>query len=290
VIQALDHVVVAVRDLDSAIATYQTLLGRAPSWRAGAHEGGAEIAVFGLGNMAVELMAPSGDGGMAPRLSALLDAQGEGLASLAFAVDGVEHAHRRLARLGLDPEAIVHTVTVDRASGTRRQWWRTRASTRATSGVRVFLLEPSAPPPSPALVDEAAAVAGLDHVVIRTPNPDRAAALYGARLGLDMRLDRTNAAWGARLMFFRCGDLVVEIAHDLAGAVSSGEDRLWGLSWRVPDAASAWTRLRGAGVDVTELRAGRKPGTRVFTVRDQTCGVPTLMLEPPARANETDGT
>src|SRR5262249_8687610 len=157
-------------------------------------------------------------------------------------------------------------------------------------GVRLFLLEPSPPPRSPALADEVAAVTGLDHVVIRTPNPDRAAALYGARLGLDMRLDRTNPAWAARLMVFRCGDLSVELAHDVAAGVSPAHDRLWGLSWRVPDAALAWARLRAAGVDVTELRPGRKPGTRVFTVRDRTCGVPTLMLEPsPARADERQG-
>ena len=49
---------------------------------------------------------------------------------------------------------------------------------------------------------EPTAVSGLDHVVIRTPDPERATALYGARLDLDMRLDRSNPAWGARLLFF----------------------------------------------------------------------------------------
>ena len=34
-----------------------------------------------------------------------------------------------------------------------------------------------------------------------------------------------------------------------------------------------------AGLDVSEVRAGRKPGTRVLTLRDGTCGVPTLLLE-----------
>jgi len=280
-IRALDHVVIAVRDLGAAVAAYETLLGRAPSWRAEAHGGGAEIAAFGLANMAVELMAPSGHGPMAARLRAVLDAGGGGLASLAFAVDDIERAHRRLARLGLDPEPVVAAESVDRGSGARRAWRRTRASTTATHGVRVFLMEQGALPPSPSMAVEAAAVTGLDHVVIRTPDPERAAALYGARLGLDMRLDRANPSWGARLMFFRCGDLIVEIAHDLARGVSAGEDQLWGLSWRVPDAGSARTRLHAAGVDVTELRPGRKPGTRVFTVRDKTCGVPTLMLEPP---------
>jgi catechol 2,3-dioxygenase-like lactoylglutathione lyase family enzyme len=145
--------------------------------------------------------------------------------------------------------------------------------------VRVFLIQRDAPsPPEPPAAPDG--VTGLDHVVIRTPDPERAAALYGARLGLDMRLDRSNPAWGARLMFFRCGDLIVELAHDLSTGVSAGPDRLWGLSWRTDDPPAAITRLRSAGLDVSEARPGRKPGTHVFTVRDGTCSVPTLMLQP----------
>ena len=284
-ITGLDHVVVAVRDLDAAVADYRTLLGRAPSWRAEAHGGGAEVAVFGLRNVGVELMAPSGDGPIADRLLAVLAGEGEGLASLAFAVDDIERAHRRLTRLALGPEPIAAAEGRDRATGACRAWRRTRASTAATHSVRLFLVEGQPVPASALVADASAAVSGLDHVVIRTPDPERAAALYGARLALDLRLDRSNPQWGARLMFFRCGDLIVEVAHDLAAGVSAGPDRLWGLSWRVPDADAARARLTAAGVDVSEVRGGRKPGTRVFTVRDRTCGVPTLVLQPSGNAD-----
>jgi len=279
-ISRIDHVVVVVRDVEAALGTYQTLLGRAPSWRAEAHGGGAEIVTFSLANVSVELMAPVGTGPTAERLQAVLDARGEGLASIAFGVDDVDHAVRRLARVGLDPEPIVAGESIDRLSGERRHWRRTRASTAATHGVRIFMMESTPRPCSALCAPESSAVMGLDHVVIRTPDPVRAAALYGARLGLDLRLDRANPDWGARLMFFRCGDLIVEIAHDLKAGVSSGPDTLWGLSWRVPNASSAHARLRAAGLDVSELRPGRKPGTHVFTVRDKTCGVPVLVLEP----------
>ena len=287
-ITGLDHVVVAVRDLEGAAAAYQSLLGREPCWRAEAHGGGGEIASFGLGNCAVELMAPSGDGPMAERLRGVLDAQGEGLASIAFSVGDIEAAHRRLGRLGLDPEPIADGESVDTRSGARRRWRRTRAATAATHGVRVFLMAPDGTSPrSPLVAPPPAAIGELDHVVIRTGDPERAAALYGARLGLDMRLDRTNPAWGSRLMFFRCGTLIVEIAHDLGAGVSSGPDRLWGLSWRAADAGAARERLRAAGFDVSEVRPGRKPHTRVFTVRGGTCGVPTLVLEsPPPRSTD----
>jgi catechol 2,3-dioxygenase-like lactoylglutathione lyase family enzyme len=280
-ITGLDHVVIGVRDLDAGVRAYERLLGRAASWRAEAD--GAATASFGLANLAVELIAPAGEGATSARLRAVLDAQGEGLASLAFAVEDADRAHRRLARLALDPEPVSAGESTDRASGARRRWRRTRAATAATHGVRLFMIEPGEAYAAAFSAREAAAVAGLDHVVIRTPDPERAAALYGARLGLDMRLDRSNPAWGSRLMFFRCGDLVIEIAHDLKRDASSGPDRLWGLSWRVPDAAAAHERLRAEGFDLTELRPGRKPGTHVFTVRDGTCGVPTLMLEPSPR-------
>ena len=94
-----------------------------------------------------------------------------------------------------------------------------------------------------------------------------------------MRLDRTEPKWGARLMFFRCGDLIVESVHNLADEPSAAPDKLWGLSWRVANADAAHARLMAAGFDISEIRAGRKPGTRVFTVRNNTLGVPTLMVE-----------
>ena len=118
----------------------------------------------------------------------------------------------------------------------------------------------------------------LDHVVIRTPAPERAVALYGGRLGLDMRLDRSNPAWNARLIFFRCGDLVVEIAHVLSDGVSHKPDTFGGLSWRVPDIDATHARLSRESFDLSPVRTGRRPGSRVCTVRNRNAGVPTILL------------
>jgi catechol 2,3-dioxygenase-like lactoylglutathione lyase family enzyme len=116
---------------------------------------------------------------------------------------------------------------------------------------------------------------------VRTPDAEAARSLYGEALGLRLALDREFPQWGARLLFFRVGGVTVEIAAELGAAPAIGVgDRLWGLSWRVGDADAARARLAAAGFDVSEVRPGRRPGTRVLTVRDGTHGVPTLILEP----------
>jgi hypothetical protein len=85
-------------------------------------------------------------------------------------------------------------------------------------------------------------------------------------------------------MFFRCGDLIVEVVHRPGKDADPMHDRLWGLSWRIADIEATRARLASAGVDVSEARTGRKPGTRVLTVRSSTCGIPTLLVERTARA------
>ena len=149
--------------------------------------------------------------------------------------------------------------------------------------MRLFFLELAKERPL-SVPSAGAPITALDHVVISTSDPERAAALYGARLGLDMALDRSHPDWG-QLMFFRCGDLIVEVVHRPGKdqAVDKTRDSLWGLSWRVSDIDATRARLLSAGVDVSDIRTGRKPGTRVLTVRNGTCGIPTLLVEPTAR-------
>lgn len=255
-ITALDRIKLQVADIAAAAAATEHLLGRRGSI-------GEESAAFHLANVAVELT--------------LNDDGSEGLAGLAFEIANADDACRVCQRRALSPQAPVAFAESD--GNETREGRHIDLDPAATFGVPITLVEYKTRR-APSMPADEAAVMALDHVVIRTTHPNRAAALYGARLGLDMRLDRTEPKWGARLMFFRCGDLIVEVVHNLADEPSDAPDKLWGLSWRVRNIDAAHARLKGSGFDLSEIRPGRKPGTRVFTVRDNTLGVPTLLLEP----------
>jgi catechol 2,3-dioxygenase-like lactoylglutathione lyase family enzyme len=280
VITGLDHVVVLVGDIEAAAAAYQTLFARAPAWRNAGD--GAERVLFTLDNMTLELMSPHGDNATANRIRAVLAEQGEGLASICFRTRDIAKMHRRLDRLTLKPEPVAEVESRDVTTGATLSWQRTRAATDTTRGVRMFFLELAKERPL-SVRTTVASVTAMDHVVISTADPERAAALYGARLGLDMALDRSHPDWG-RLMFFRCGDLIVEVVHRPGKDTNTRQDRLWGLSWRVADIDATRARLVSSGVDLSDVRTGRKPGTRVLTVRSSTCGIPTLLVERTARS------
>jgi catechol 2,3-dioxygenase-like lactoylglutathione lyase family enzyme len=266
VIAALDQVTVKAVDIATAASTMERLLGRAGAVS-------EESATFRLDNMALAL--------------ALSDDGSEGLAGLAFEIDDADAALRACERRALKPNPPIAFAETD-AVGHLREGRHIDLGLGATFGVSITLIgyAKAAPRPERANAAGEGAVIGLDHVVIRTTHPNRAAALYGARLGLDMRLDRTEPKWGARLMFFRAGDLIVEVVHNLADESSDAPDRLWGLSWRVANADAANARLKSSGLDVSEIRPGRKSGTRVFTVRNHTLGIPTLMIEPAEKGSK----
>jgi catechol 2,3-dioxygenase-like lactoylglutathione lyase family enzyme len=259
VITGLDHVAIAVRDFDAAVDGYRRLLGREPDL---APRDGANRAWFRFPNMALEVIAPNGGGPAGDRVRAQLDAAGEGVWLAAFAVDDVAAASRLLSRRGLQVEPVGALARVQAA------------------GLSFVLASAHGAASSPAIGDDAAAVTGLDHIVVHTPNPDRALGLYGAKFGLDLRLDRANEQWGARQLFFRCGGTVFEVGASLKASVTDAPDRFGGLAWRVNDPDAAQARMAAAGFDVSEVRTGRKPGTKVFTVRDAPGGAPTLMLMP----------
>ncbi|MEM1105078.1 MAG: VOC family protein [Pseudomonadota bacterium] len=266
IIDALDHVVLICSDIEAGVADYSALFGRAPE--PGIQStGGASVARFQFQNTALEIMAPQGAGPMADRVNAALKASGPALTSLAFRCDDLMAAHHALTRRGLSP-GDVSGAEAGRSF---------RCEDAACAGIKTFVLGGDGGPAARA--PHALEVAQLDHLVIATPNPDRAAAHYGARLGLRLALDRTAPQWKTRFLFFRVGGLTLEVIHRIDEDTRPEEDdRIWGLGWKTGDLAASHARLTANGVDVSPIREGRKPGTEVFTVRSSTLGIPTLFI------------
>ena len=285
---ALDHVILAVRDLADATRRYATLFARRPSWR-GEHPGqGTANTLFKLHNTYLELISVQGEGPTASLLSERLDAHGEGLVGLAFATRDVDAARAELAARGLDPAPVAAGLGRDADSGLIRRWRTVMLPAARTRGVLLFAIEHGSPdllPEAAPVGPEDAVISGIDHAVVQTPDAEAAIALYRDGLGLRLALDRSFPDWGMRLVFVRVGGVTVELAQPLRDAPQHSEvDQLWGISWRVPDAEATRARLAEAGLDVSDVRPGRKPGTRVISVKDGTCGVPTLLIEPMASA------
>jgi catechol 2,3-dioxygenase-like lactoylglutathione lyase family enzyme len=283
-LDALDHVVILVADLAAGERVYTGLLGRAPSWR-GEHAGaGTANVLYRLENSYLELLAPVGEGTLAPALAARLESHGEGLFALAFATRDATAEAARLRAQGIQASEPAEGEGRETASGAVRRWRTTWLPPSATRGLVLFAIEhlassaalPFAPPHPPA----ADAVHALDHVVVASEELEASRRLYGEALGLRLALDRRFEARGLRILFFRVGGSTVEIVGSLAPPpVASGVDRLSGLAWRVADVEAARARLVGS-FDVSPVRPGAKPGTLVCTVRAPTASVPTLLIGP----------
>jgi catechol 2,3-dioxygenase-like lactoylglutathione lyase family enzyme len=273
-ITGIDHIGLQVRDFERTVANYEVIFGRAPNWRGGA--AGWRQAWFQFENAALDIVAADGVNPAAERIRADIETYGEGVWGAGFAVPDLEAAVHLFTRRGLEFQPS-HTTLSQSADGAERRWRIAMMRRKSGNGLALFLVERTDWPVPEAQFGDAS-VGNLDHIVVRTTDAERAVALYGGRLGLDLRLDRTNEQWGARQLFFRTGGAVVEIGASLKAPAGPTKDKFGGLAWRMKDPEAARARIAAAGIDVSEVRKGRKPGTAVFTVRNGTGGVPTLML------------
>lgn len=118
----------------------------------------------------------------------------------------------------------------------------------------------------------------VDHVVLRTVDAEACIELFANRLGIRLALDKTVPEWGGRMLFFRGGKLTLEVIQ--SGEEQAGGNHFWGIAYRCAAIEATVEDLQRRGVALSAVREGRKPGTRVATVKSHCLGIPTLLIQP----------
>ncbi|MEC8427565.1 MAG: hypothetical protein VXZ35_04015 [Pseudomonadota bacterium] len=122
-------------------------------------------------------------------------------------------------------------------------------------------------------------IARVDHLVLYSHDAQTCIDRFGeSGLGLRLALDQTVPEWGGRMLFFRIGKLTLEVI--VPNDPMTRPDFFWGIAYQTHGLASTHERLLNAGVAVSDIRDGRKPGTRVASLKSGDLGIPTLLLEP----------
>lgn len=124
----------------------------------------------------------------------------------------------------------------------------------------------------------------VDHVVLRTVDAEACIELFAGELGIRLALDKSAPQWGGRMLFFRAGKLTLEVIAARAAQADAEADAegtaFWGLAYACPDLEQQVRTLQARGVAVSAVREGRKPGTRVATVKSHCLDIPTLLIQP----------
>jgi methylmalonyl-CoA/ethylmalonyl-CoA epimerase len=100
----IDHIGVAVEDLDSALALYEGTFGMPVAYRETVADQGVEAVLLDVGDCHVELLRPLGE---STAVGKFLARRGPGLHHVAYRVDDIEAALARLRDRGvelIDPE------------------------------------------------------------------------------------------------------------------------------------------------------------------------------------------
>ena len=276
-LDSLDHIIIAVEDLSIAIENYTKLLGFPPTWR-GVHPGqGTENALFPLDNLYVELLASNGEGAGSDMIKSFLELNGQGLSGIALGTSDIQAAKSKLVGMEIDVGNLIAGEGKDEDSRKIRTWKNLFLPFSLTRGIFTFLIqhEEGSLPTHKEKIDSQ--VNRLDHVVINTNDPEGLISLYRDTYGIRLALDQTVEKWGGRMLFFRLNHTTLEIIGKEDN--KEPQDSLWGLAWVVKDLKATYDRLTSAGVEVSQVKDGRKPNTLVATAKSHTGNIPTLFIQ-----------
>ncbi len=278
---SIDHIIIAVPDLAEASADYSALLGRAPSWRGAHPDYGTANRLFKLDNTCIELLAPQGEGMVADIVNGILNTRGPCLGGLVFGTESADDFISHARSTGLEASDPLPGHGVDEQTEAERRWRSMFWDPTAARGIFSFCIEHEAGSTLPeATPCGAGAIAGVDHVIVKTKSADAAKTFYGDQLGIRLALEQDVPEWGGVQLFFRASSMSIEV---VASDKAPEQDELWGLALKTDDIETSHARLKESGVEISDIRDGRKPGTRVCTAKSHTLGVPTLLIEHPPR-------
>lgn len=97
-LEKIEHVALAVSDIDAALAHYKEMWGLEPEHRERVEDQGVEEAMLRLGESYLQLIAPTGPD---TTVAKFLAKQGEGLHHIAYEVDDIEGALAALKAKGM---------------------------------------------------------------------------------------------------------------------------------------------------------------------------------------------
>jgi len=276
-ISTLDHLIIAVKDLDQAEKNYKKILGTNPVWR-GRHKSlGTANSIFNFKNTYLELLTSDGEGLGAELVKNLIQENGEGLAGIVFGVDDMLQTVQHLKQEGYQISDPAEGEGSDDETNKVRKWENLFLPPELTRGLFSFIIQhhdgelPSHKEYAKDSINK------LDHVVINTNNADSFIETYRDVFKIRLALDKTIEHWNSRMLFFRLNKTTIEVVERPNN--EKPKDTLWGLAWEVETIEDTHKRLVSEGVEVSDIKAGLKENTLVATVKSHTHNVPTLIIQ-----------
>ena len=275
-ISSVDHLIIAVSDLDQATDNYKKIFGISPCWKGSHNELGTRNVLFNLENTYLELISPHEDGPGTDFIRPLIERKGDHLAGIALGTDNVELVKENLAK-NIDGVEITPGQSINDIDGKKRKWKNIFLPNILSRNLFVFIIEHIEGCLPKYDYDDKSFVRSLDHVVINTQDADDFISIYRDIYKIRLALDTTIEHWKRRMLFFRTNATTIEVIEQKDKVESA--DELWGLAWVVESIEEAHKRLINKNIDVTPIKKGLKKGTLVATIKSHTCNVPTLLIE-----------
>ena len=280
-IENVDHLIVAVKDLEAAEKNYKKIFGINSVWKGVHNELGTSNVIFNFENTYLELLAATGSGIGAELINKTIKKNGEGLSGLVLGTKNINAFNKKATESGYLLSEVASGEGISEKNK-KRKWLYQFLPSEMTRGIFSFVIEHKSME-LPASKHDKSTVKKLEQVVVKTSDCDGFIKVYRDLYGIRLALDSFVEAWKKRMLFFRLNKTTIEVIEDKNNKDLT-TDSLWGLAWGVEDINLARERMLKNNINVSDVKPGVKKDTLVATIKSHTNNVPTLLIEHTKKA------
>ena len=268
----VQNIFLATKNIEETSQKFSIFFGQSPNFIGQSRKLGIDIISFGLNKTNICLISPKKSGIWSEKLYNFLKNKGEGIFGINFFSDDFDKDYNNFVKNDLKlSDKIESSFEVNNDIEIKFSFFNILDKTIESLNILVSS-EIDFKENKSSLKNN---VSKVNQLVIQTEDPETIKEIFEGKLSIRLALDKTFKKWAGRMLFFRLGGLTLEV---IEGKDIKQNSEYFGIGWHVDNYNKCYDYLLNDGFRLSKIRAGRKEGTLVSTLKEPILNIPTILI------------
>jgi len=268
----VQNIFLATKNIEETSQKFSIFFRRKPNFIGQSGKLGIDIISFGLNKTNICLISPKNSGIWSEKLNNFLKNKGEGIFGINFFSNDFNNDYNNFVKNHLKVSGKIES-SFEGNNDIEIKFSFFNILDKTIESLNIFVSSKIDFQDNKSSLKNN--VSKVNQLVIQTEDPDTIKEIFEGKLSIRLALDKTFKKWAGRMLFFRLGGVTLEV---IEGKDIKQNSEYFGIGWHADNYNKCYDDLINDGFRLSEIRAGRKEGTLVSTLKEPILNIPTILI------------